>query len=77
MAEYRDDDETVGYCPKCGRRLANLTTGLRGYCEEHGWTFADFAPALGNAGWGVRHADGEWVSDGYDTAEDAAKAALR
>lgn len=43
--DYRDDDRRdTGYCPKCGRQLANLTTGLRGYCEQHGWTFAEWTP---------------------------------
>jgi hypothetical protein len=42
--EYRQDDQTVGYCPLCGRVLSGLTGLLRGYCEVHGWTFADFTP---------------------------------
>ena len=40
--DYRDDDQTTGQCPKCGRDLGHLTVGLRGWCEQHGWTFADF-----------------------------------
>lgn len=43
MIEYRDNDQRgVGYCPACGAQLANLSTGLRGYCGTHGWTFANF-----------------------------------
>lgn len=40
--DYRDDDQTTGQCPKCGRTLAGLTVGLRGHCEQHGWQNADF-----------------------------------
>lgn len=40
--EYRQDDRTEGYCPRCGEPLAAMTTGARGYCETHGWQYADW-----------------------------------
>lgn len=44
MIEYRQDDETgTGYCP-CGEPLSGLTVAGRGYCDRHGWTFADWIP---------------------------------
>lgn len=43
MADYRDDDRLdVGYCPTCWRRLSSLTTEAKGFCEVHGWVFAEF-----------------------------------
>jgi hypothetical protein len=44
--EYRQDDETHGYCPApdCGEPLSGLTVAGRGYCDRHGWTFADWTP---------------------------------
>lgn len=43
--EYRQDDETgIGYCPQCGEPLSGLTVAGRGYCDRHGWTFADWIP---------------------------------
>lgn len=41
--EYRQDDETRGYCPTCGRELAALDMAARGVCEEHGRVFADWS----------------------------------
>lgn len=41
--DYRDDDQRgEGYCPLCKRRLSDLTTEARGFCELHGWQFAEF-----------------------------------
>jgi hypothetical protein len=34
----------TGYCPKCGTPLTGLTVAARGYCEHHGWVFADWTP---------------------------------
>ena len=42
MSDYRDDDQSVGYCPKCGRQLSGLTVEARGYCELHGWQYAEW-----------------------------------
>lgn len=43
--DYRDDDLTnKGYCPHCGRNLGQLTKDARGWCELHGWVFADYTP---------------------------------
>ena len=44
MTEYRQNDLTVGYCPKCGAQLVNITMSGKGYCELHGWVFADWKP---------------------------------
>jgi hypothetical protein len=48
--EYRQDDRRdVGYCPTCGQPLTGLTVAGRGYCDDHGWTWADWTPtASGN-----------------------------
>lgn len=44
--EYRQDDETgTGYCP-CGEPLSGLTVAGRGYCDRHGWTWAEWAPPI-------------------------------
>lgn len=40
--EYRQDDRTEGYCPRCGEPLSAMTTGGRGYCETHGWQYAEW-----------------------------------
>lgn len=46
MNNHRDDDlQGPGYCPQCGRMLAGLTTEARGFCEIHGWVFAEWHPA--------------------------------
>jgi len=42
--EYRQDDTSDGYCPLCGKPLANLTVAAQGYCERHGWVSADWTP---------------------------------
>lgn len=42
--EYRQDDETHGYCPQCGDPLSGLTVAGRGYCDRHGWTWAEWIP---------------------------------
>ena len=36
----------TGYCPKCGKPLTALTTAAKGYCEQHGWVFADWTPKV-------------------------------
>lgn len=48
VSEYRQDDQTVGYCPRCGARLNNITVGARGFCPEgHGWVVAEWgAPVI-------------------------------
>ncbi len=47
MPEYRDDDQTVGYCPKCGSRLTTVNVDAIGYCGLHGWVPAEWdRPAL-------------------------------
>jgi hypothetical protein len=41
--EYRDDDlKDEGYCPQCFRNLGQLTKEAKGFCEIHGWVFAEF-----------------------------------
>lgn len=41
--EYRDDDQRdCGYCPQCKRNLGQLTREGKGFCEIHGWVFADY-----------------------------------
>ena len=43
MPDYRDDDQRDrGYCPKCGEPLTGLTRAARGYCEQHGWVWAEW-----------------------------------
>jgi hypothetical protein len=32
----------TGYCPHCGRPLSGLTVAARGYCEQHGWQWAEW-----------------------------------
>ena len=44
MTGYRQDDRNIGYCPKCGQELSGLTVAARGYCEIHGWQWADWTP---------------------------------
>lgn len=45
MSEYRQDDlANVGYCPVCAKPLSGLTVAARGYCEQHGWVWADWTP---------------------------------
>ncbi len=47
MPDYRDDDRPDrGYCPKCGEPLTGLTRAARGYCEVHGWVFAEWTPKV-------------------------------
>jgi hypothetical protein len=41
--EYRQDDRNEGYCPVCAKPLTGLTVAARGYCEQHGWQWADWA----------------------------------
>lgn len=50
MSEYRQDDRNDGYCPVCAQPLTGLTVAGRGYCEQHGWQWAD---------WNHRDDDGE------------------
>lgn len=41
--EYRQDDRRDdGYCPRCGQPLTALTVGARGYCDTHGWQWAEW-----------------------------------
>lgn len=41
--DHRDDDDRgSGYCPVCKRDLRGLTNEAKGFCEIHGWVFADF-----------------------------------
>lgn len=42
VAHRENDLRDPGYCPKCGRRLAGLTNKAKGFCEEHGWVFAEW-----------------------------------
>ena len=42
MSHREDDIHDEGYCPKCGRTLADLSIGGSGFCEEHGWVYADW-----------------------------------
>lgn len=44
MSEYRANDVSEGYCPQCGEPLSGLTVAGRGYCDQHGWTWADWTP---------------------------------
>ena len=43
--EYRQDDTTDGYCPQCRQPLTALTVGARGYCDTHGWQWAEWRTA--------------------------------
>ena len=44
---YREDDlRGVGYCPKCGRALSGMTLEPKGFCDLHGWVFANFEQRL-------------------------------
>lgn len=40
--EYRQDDQTIGYCDACGSRLSSITTEAKGYCKQHGWRWAQW-----------------------------------
>lgn len=40
--EYRQDDRNEGYCPVCANPLSGLTVNARGYCEQHGWQWAEW-----------------------------------
>lgn len=42
--EYRQDDRNDGYCPVCAKPLTGLTVAARGYCEQHGWQWAEWTP---------------------------------
>jgi hypothetical protein len=42
--EYRQDDRDEGYCPVCAKPLTGLTVAGRGYCETHGWQWAEWTP---------------------------------
>ena len=42
MSEYRQDDRNEGYCPVCAKPLTGLTVAARGYCETHGWQWAEW-----------------------------------
>lgn len=33
----------IGYCPKCSRILSSLTVGAKGFCEYHGWQYANWS----------------------------------
>ena len=37
------DQSDTGYCPQCQRELDGLTVGGKGFCEEHGWVFANWS----------------------------------
>ena len=34
----------TGYCPKCGLPLSGLMVNANGFCELHGWQWADWTP---------------------------------
>lgn len=60
--EYRQDDlRDTGYCPLCGATLSAMTVGARGYCERHGWQFAD---------WGLSPAPSENLTPGVMTGKE-------
>jgi len=41
--EYREDDLTdEGYCPICQKPLRDISGIGKGYCETHGWVFANW-----------------------------------
>jgi hypothetical protein len=44
VSEYRQDDRNEGYCPVCAQPLTGLTVAARGYCEQHGWQWAEWTP---------------------------------
>lgn len=46
MSEHRQDDRDEGYCPVCSKPLTGLTVAARGYCEQHGWQWADWTPRI-------------------------------
>lgn len=46
--EYRQDDRDEGYCPVCTKPLTGLTVAARGYCEQHGWQWAEWNKPQGN-----------------------------
>lgn len=46
LTEWREsDDPDRGYCPVCGEQLTNITLEGMGFCERHGWQFAEWQPA--------------------------------
>lgn len=45
----------TGYCPHCGRPLSALTVAAKGYCEVHGWQWAE---------WNHPEPDGYRISEG-------------
>jgi hypothetical protein len=44
VSEYRQDDETRGWCPICGMECVAVTDTGKGFCEEHEWVFVNWAP---------------------------------
>ena len=56
MPDYRDDDRRdCGYCPHCGKPLTGVTRAALGYCEQHGWVWAE---------WHGIEPDGQRISEG-------------
>jgi hypothetical protein len=63
MSEYRQDDTNDGYCPICTRPLRDVTvTETRGYCDRHGWQYANWGSPPRCA---ICGQDGQW-NDAHD-----------
>ncbi len=42
-SEYREDDIVDrGFCPTCRKPLRDISIEGKGYCETHGWVFAEW-----------------------------------
>ena len=42
--EYRQDDQTIGYCPLCGEQVTDVMTDGGGWCPDHGRVWVNWSP---------------------------------